>query len=366
MNRERISMTGNEITYKINIIGTPKLITKLIQQSTTVSPSFSENEQRSYEKVTQVIKQSEYIFTLQFTFWSTLTENWRESRKGKLEFYRHTDGAILVFDFGNAESFTDLKAWSDELKQYTNPQTPIVLLGIKSEHAEISTQMVREFAEKLHLKQFKTSISNTKVLRRLGRIIIEQILQHGLSAMLKICIIGNNTNNNLKFGNLTADTKWDTKYLHTTGHVIPTKKVIIDKTVVKLIMVVLAGEEFLGKLRPSSYRGASGCLILFDKGNAESFSSVPRWYDEFKNNVNDISIPVALVGIGADKDEITIENGQDLADQLKIGYYETRINDKYQITHILREMTETLLNRVDKSREKERKNSISTVSQFGE
>ena len=56
-----------------------------------------------------------------------------------------------------------------------------------------------------------------------------------------------------------------------------------------------------------------------------------------------ISKNIALVGISTNKIEIINENGQDLADQLKIGYYETIITDKQQISQILRDMTEKIL-----------------------
>ncbi|MFX0173197.1 MAG: hypothetical protein ACFE9L_14975 [Candidatus Hodarchaeota archaeon] len=341
-------MLGNEISHKINIIGTPVVqITKLIQQSTTVAPRIIENKEGNYQEVTQVIKQGDIIFNLQYTFWNTIPKNWRDITKGKPEFYQNTDGVILVFDYGNRNSFTDLQAWNDEVMQYSPPHIPIVLLGIKNKNEEISRQMVREFAEKLHLKQFESSLSNPKVLRRFGRILVKQILQYRYEPLLKICIIGSETNLNHKFGNLTADSKWSTNYLPTLGHDMPTKRVIIEKTLVKLIIMILAGQEFFGKLRTSYYRGTSGCLILFDKGSEKSFTSVPDWYDEFKTNVKDPSIPVALVGIKSYKNVITSEKGQEVADQLKIGYYETKITDRRQISQIIHEMTEKMVNSKD-------------------
>ncbi len=168
--------------------------------------------------------------------------------------------------------------------------------------------------------------------------------------LLKVCIVGSNTDLNHRFGNLTADSRYSKNYLPTSGFDIPIKRLKVDNEIVKLIIVILAGEEFFRISRKGKYRGASGCLILFDKGEKDTFIAIPDWYKEF-TDICGSSVPIAMVCIETDKEEITIEEGQRLAEQLNIGYYETTIKDKQKVSQILDDFTTKMLRWFIKSRE---------------
>jgi len=100
--------------------------------------------------------------------------------------------------------------------------------------------------------------------------------------LIKISVIGSNTNLNYKFGNLTAENRWKINYLPILGRDLPIKRIKIENRRIKLIIQILAGEDSFFELRTKSYyRGSAGCLILFDKGNLESFNAVKRFYREF-------------------------------------------------------------------------------------
>lgn len=75
--------------------------------------------------------------------------------------------------------------------------------------------------------------------------------------LLKICIIGEKTEINTKIGRLTADHYDENSLLQEVE--IDTKKISIEKVNIKMIIVITAGQEFFGKLRPSNYRGAAAC-----------------------------------------------------------------------------------------------------------
>lgn len=176
--------------------------------------------------------------------------------------------------------------------------------------------------------------------------------------ILKISVIGSNTNLNYEFGNLTADNRLEINYLPTLGHDLPTKSIKIENRRIKLIIQILAGEDFFFELRTKSYyRGSTGCLILFDKGNLESFDAVERFYREFHKALDksrefylrhfglDVeSLPITLVGIKGESEKVTTEQGQTLAEKLNMAYYETLIIDKQQISTILKDLTKRYLN----------------------
>jgi small GTP-binding protein len=87
---------------------------------------------------------------------------------------------------------------------------------------------------------------------------------------------------------------------------------MVDENPVKLILVDTAGQEFFGKLRPSYYRGASACLIMFALNDDKSFSEIPNWLDEFRKYIAS-QVPIALAG-----------NKKDLVDQRKVSEEEAR------------------------------------------
>ncbi|MHA2094772.1 MAG: Rab family GTPase, partial [Candidatus Hodarchaeales archaeon] len=116
-----------------------------------------------------------------------------------------------------------------------------------------------------------------------------------------------------------------TNYLPTLGVDITTKKISLDEIQVKLILVDTAGQEFFGKLRPSYYRGASACLIMFALNDEKSFEAIPTWLNEFTKYIQP-EVPTALAGNKNDLiDERTVseKDARKVADDLNMAYFET-------------------------------------------
>ena len=50
-----------------------------------------------------------------------------------------------------------------------------------------------------------------------------------------------------------------------------------------------------------------------------------------------------MVGIVTEKEEITYEEGQELANQLNIDYYETKVTENRNVSQILQDLTKKIL-----------------------
>lgn len=159
---------------------------------------------------------------------------------------------------------------------------------------------------------------------------------------VKICIIGSCFDLSQKLVRLNTDRLTNSKFFLTTGSEISEKRMKLKERFYRLILNVLSGKEFFVKLRPSSYRGSSGCLILFDKGDLASFKVVSNWYQDFRKTVSNSSVPIGIIGIQSEHEAVTTDEGKLLAEQLKVVYYETAINDKEQVNHILYNMLESI------------------------
>jgi small GTP-binding protein len=113
--------------------------------------------------------------------------------------------------------------------------------------------------------------------------------------LLKICAIGSGDVQKTEIIRKYAEDKFDGNYLPTLGVDITTKKIVINRTQTKLIIVDTAGQEFFGKLRPNYYRGASGALIFCNLYNRKSIESIPSWLEEFKKHIPSPDIPISIV-----------------------------------------------------------------------
>ncbi len=148
----------------------------------------------------------------------------------------------------------------------------------------------------------------------------------GEEYLLKICAIGSGSVGKTSLIRRFAEGKFTTNYLPTLGVDITTKQIQVDANNVKLILVDTAGQEFFGKLRPSYYRGASACLIMFALNEKPSYVAIPDWLAEFRKHIPDSSVPIALAGNKkdlTDQRQISTDEAHKLAKEYDMTYYET-------------------------------------------
>ncbi len=144
--------------------------------------------------------------------------------------------------------------------------------------------------------------------------------------MLKICAIGSGSVGKTSLIRRFAEGKFTTNYLPTLGVDITTKQIQVGSNNIKLILVDTAGQEFFGKLRPSYYRGASACLIMFALNEKSSFEAIPDWLAEFRKHIPTAAVPIALAGNKkdlTDQRQISTDEASTLAKAYDMTYYET-------------------------------------------
>ena len=170
-------------------------------------------------------------------------------------------------------------------------------------------------------------------------------MEEKIEELIKICLIGSiPVKLKTEFIRSYAEDKFDGNYLPTLGVDITTKKITFKDHPLKLILVDTAGQKFFKKLRPNYYRGASGVIILFDKGDYKSFTDVPNWLKEFRDNLypnieqwnkyhtnwdriktpfpSPDLIPVFLIGLITKPEEVSMEEAKALANQMEATYFE--------------------------------------------
>lgn len=134
--------------------------------------------------------------------------------------------------------------------------------------------------------------------------------------------------------------------------VMTRKSVLVNGKNVKLILVIK--QESTVKFKQAFYQGSAAGIITFDKGDRASFDVVQDLIQEATDSIRLEnakflaiqrrhpqlfpdplpSTPLVLIGLISDSDTITKEEGQTLAEELGISYYETRPTDQETIEKI--------------------------------
>ncbi len=115
---------------------------------------------------------------------------------------------------------------------------------------------------------------------------------------------------------------------------IDTRKILLDRTHVKLMLVHLwvpLLPNSLQHLKGSSY----GVLFLFNKASPESFMQSQSLFHTFLTYTSNPQIPKALIGILSDSDAVPTESGQAFADSSGMAYYELPQTDSAIFEDIL-------------------------------
>jgi len=114
------------------------------------------------------------------------------------------------------------------------------------------------------------------------------------------------------------------------------------------------GERF-SKIRPLYYRGALGCLIVFDVTNKVSFENLGMWFKEVQDNC--ITIPIILVGnkIDLENRQVSTSQGRYFATKkskelgYKIPYLETSAKTGETIKKVFSKLTKSMVSNAEKA-----------------
>ena len=106
---------------------------------------------------------------------------------------------------------------------------------------------------------------------------------------------------------------------------LTTKTYNFDNDDVKVQIWDTAGQEKYRSITSSYYKGAQGCLLVYDITKKKSFDNIDKWYSELKSN-SDEKIYTMLLGNKSDLEEnreVSIEEAEKKAKNFNIAFMET-------------------------------------------
>lgn len=133
----------------------------------------------------------------------------------------------------------------------------------------------------------------------------------------------------------------------TIGCDIHQKKMeVVENKHVSLVLWDLAGQDRFESVRPTFYKGSHAAVVVFDLTSRGSFYDVRSWVREIRRNAP--QTPFVLVGNKSDKGnedlrEVSREEAEELAHELKVPYLETSALDGSNVESVFQEATKLAL-----------------------
>jgi len=142
---------------------------------------------------------------------------------------------------------------------------------------------------------------------------------------LKFIVIGDSSVGKSNLLLQFTDKRFEHTHDVTIGIEFGSKIISYDNTIYNIQVWDTAGQETYKALTKSYYRGAIGCLLVYDITNRDSFNDVSTWLSDIKES-NPDNTNIILIGNKIDLEEyrtVSYEEGKKFADDNKIEFMET-------------------------------------------
>jgi Ras-related protein Rab-2A len=143
----------------------------------------------------------------------------------------------------------------------------------------------------------------------------------------------------------------DNKYRHnhelTIGVEFGIKIITIDSVNIKLQIWDTAGQESFKSITRSYYKGTAGAILVYDVSQRNTFDHIINWLNDIKKYANQ-DIPIILVGnkIDLDNREVSIDEGQKLADDNNLLFIETSGKENINIDKLFINLSSAIYNKI--------------------
>ena len=161
-----------------------------------------------------------------------------------------------------------------------------------------------------------------------------KILLLGDSAVGKSCLL-------LRY----CENSFQESHLTTIGLDFRLKTIILeDKRKIKVQIWDTAGEDRFRAITRNYYRGANGILLIYDVTDQQSFEHVRDWVEKIKEETSE-GIIIYLVANKIDQTNkriITNADGNKIAEEFKIKYFETSAKTSTGVTEVFESLVKEM------------------------
>ncbi|KAI9142014.1 ras family-domain-containing protein [Paraphysoderma sedebokerense] len=143
--------------------------------------------------------------------------------------------------------------------------------------------------------------------------------------IFKIVIIGDTSVGKSSLLRSYISGEFDEKQTHTIGVEFASRVIDVEGEDVKLQLWDTAGQERFKAMTKSYYRGAAGCILVYDITRRETFLNIRNWVQEFRNHSGSPDAVMMVVGNKCDVVEarqVQFEEGVEFAKEFGIVFCE--------------------------------------------
>ena len=144
--------------------------------------------------------------------------------------------------------------------------------------------------------------------------------------MYKILLLGDSSVGKTCILTRYSENTFQEDHLATIGLDFKQKIVNLDNgKTVKVQIWDTAGQDRFKSITKNYYKGAHGIILIYDVTTRRTFDNVRSWIDTIKEEVSD-KVSVILVGNKIDNNDnrkVTTKEGQEIANEYKLPFYET-------------------------------------------
>ena len=155
----------------------------------------------------------------------------------------------------------------------------------------------------------------------------------GFDFLFKVVVIGDSGVGKSCLLIRFAEDKFSEEHVSTIGVDFTNRTVEIGDDLVKLQLWDTAGQERFRTVTSTYYRGAQGIVVIFDVTERRSFETVRAWVEDVDKWASSGTVRI-LVGNKTDLHDarqVPTEEGEQLAEELRMKYYETSARENYNV-----------------------------------
>ena len=160
----------------------------------------------------------------------------------------------------------------------------------------------------------------------------------------KIMIIGESSIGKTSMISRYTSNTFKLEYLSTIGIDFQVKNLTLNGKNIKLQIWDTAGQERYKNITKSYFQSSNGFIIAYDISKRQTFDCISNWMDTI-SELASIESQKILVGTKCDIEEreVTYEEGENLAKEYNIKFYETSAKDNINIEDTFVTLTLSIL-----------------------
>lgn len=153
--------------------------------------------------------------------------------------------------------------------------------------------------------------------------------------LFKLVLIGDYDVGKQELVKRFVDGYFQGKYVTNVAVDLCVKTIVVDGKRVKLQLWDTVGNERFRSLTSAYFRGAHGVLLVYDVGNAKSFSSVAEWHRQVEQSCSpDVDRVMVANRCHQEEREVSQVSGEEMAKELGYKFFEVSAQTGQNVSEV--------------------------------